>query len=208
MPLPLGLAEGDKFAVLGITNIGTEALRPQALPDSTAVALGIPVEIIDEFWHQSLGSIAIEALRRCNLLLLRRAPSAHPGVLDAEHEALAMRTVDVFWLLQLSGVPYYEGAVIRRHLWRRTQSTSGRPSRCEESGTSKHWRGSRTKGCCRHWICAGTLRPTPALPTFGACLQINDSLCGVASSTSMLSHDSSVGDLQPTVAGDHRAARG
>jgi hypothetical protein len=112
MPLPLDLAEGDKFAILAITNIGTEALGCQVLPDSTAVAPGLPVDIIDEFWQRSLGTIAIEALRRCNLLLLRRAPSETPGLLDAEHEAFAMRTVEVFWLLQLSGVPYCEGAVI------------------------------------------------------------------------------------------------
>ena len=112
MPLPLGLAEGDKFAILAIKNIGTEALGSQVLPDSTSVAPGLPVDIIDEFWQQSLGTIAIQDLRRCNLLLLRRAPSENPRLLDAEHEALAMRTLEVFWLLQLSGVPYYEGAVI------------------------------------------------------------------------------------------------
>jgi hypothetical protein len=110
--LPLDLAEGDKFAILAITNIGTEALGSQVLPDSTAVAPGLPVDIIDEFWQQSLGTIAIDTLRRCNLLLLRRAPSENPRLLDGQHEELAMRTVEVFWLLQLSGVPYYEGAVI------------------------------------------------------------------------------------------------
>src|SRR5881296_458436 len=78
MPLPLDLAEGDKFAILAITNVGTEALGCQVLPDSTAVAPGLPVDIIDEFWQRSLGTIAIEALRRCNLLLLRRAPSETP----------------------------------------------------------------------------------------------------------------------------------
>lgn len=112
MPLPLDLETGDKFAILAITNIGTETLASQVLPDSTTVAPGFPVEIIDEFWQKSLGTIAVEALQRSNLLLLRRAPSANPGLLDAEHEVLAVRLVEVFWLLQLSGVPYYEGAVI------------------------------------------------------------------------------------------------
>ena len=56
MPLPLDLAEDEKFAILAITSIGTEAIGPQVLPDSTSVAPGLPVEIIDEFWQKSLGN--------------------------------------------------------------------------------------------------------------------------------------------------------
>jgi len=112
MPLPLGLTNGEKFAVLAITNIGTDVLASEVLSDTTAIAPGFPVDLIDEFWQRSLGTIAVEELRRCNLLLIRRAPSQNPDLLDNEHEQLAKRAVEVFWLLQLSGVPYYEGAVI------------------------------------------------------------------------------------------------
>lgn len=110
MSLPFGLVDGDKFAILAVTNADSALVTADALPDGTAVAASIPPEMVDEFWQKSLGSIATEALRRCNLVLIRRQPSANPGLLDAEHEQLGMRVVEVFWLLQLSGMPYYEGA--------------------------------------------------------------------------------------------------
>lgn len=112
MPFPLELANGEKFAILAIANIGSEALTPEVLSDTTAIEPGFPVDLVDEFWQKSLGTIAVEELWRCNLLLLRRAPSQNPGLLDDEHEELAKRAVEVFWLLQLWGVPHYEGAVV------------------------------------------------------------------------------------------------
>jgi hypothetical protein len=112
MSLPFGLVEGDKFAILAVTNSGSTVVAADVLSDGTAVAPGIPAEMVDEFWQRSLGSIATEALRRCNLVLVRKQASTNPGLLDSEHEELGVRVVEVFWLLQLSGVPYYEGAAV------------------------------------------------------------------------------------------------
>ena len=112
MPIPFDLVDRDKFAILAVTNIGTSVAAPERLADGTAVAPGIPGEVIDEFWRRSLGSIAVDALGRCNLVFVRKMASATPEILDAEHEELGLRLVEVFWLLQLSGIPYYEDAVI------------------------------------------------------------------------------------------------
>ena len=108
MPLPFGLVDGDKFAILAVTNAGVTLAASEFLADGTTVADGIPAEMVDDFWQRSLGGIAVEAMRRCNLLFLRRMASATPELLDGEHEELGTRAVEVFWLLQLSGVPYYE----------------------------------------------------------------------------------------------------
>jgi hypothetical protein len=112
MALILGLAEGDKFAILAVTNASSSLAAGATLVDGTAVAKSIPAEMVDEFWQESLGSIAVEALRLCNLVFVRRAPSANPELLDSEYEELREQVVQVFWLLQLSGVPYYEGAAV------------------------------------------------------------------------------------------------
>ena len=112
MSFPLGLAEGDKFAILAVENAGTTVSAPGVLSDGTAVATGIPAEMIDEFWQTSLGTIAVQGLHRCNLLFCRKRASAKPAVLDSEHEELGKRLTELFWLLQLSGVPYYESASV------------------------------------------------------------------------------------------------
>lgn len=109
MELPLEFEDGQKFAFLALENCSSSVGQWVRLADNTEVGGGIPVAL-SEWWIAWLGQATAERLRESTLVVLRRAPSKSPELLNGEHHELGDYVRDLFWLLQLCGVPYYEGA--------------------------------------------------------------------------------------------------
>lgn len=57
-----------------------------------------------------IGEIRAESLKEANLIIVRRVVSQTPGVLDGEHRELYEHILDIFTLLQLSSIVYYDSA--------------------------------------------------------------------------------------------------
>lgn len=109
---PFDLKEGDRFAIVAVLNAQSDIASARTLSDGTVVLSELPGDLIDDFWKDSLGSIAVNVLHQCNLGLMRKTRSHRAEVLHSEQEELFRAIADVFWLLQLSGIVSYEGAVV------------------------------------------------------------------------------------------------
>src|SRR5438067_8751085 len=102
--------DGNKFAMLALTNCATDVDSEQTLPRGT-VALPGAQNLLDSQWREWLGTLESRQVEQTNLALLRHAPSSHPDLLDNENQELLQEVTDVYALLQLSGITYYEYAV-------------------------------------------------------------------------------------------------
>src|SRR5713101_1229241 len=103
------LQNNDKFSFVAIEHCAYALKQDVQLSDGTYVLTKIPDDISDN-WKRWIGETRSEALASCNLAILRRIQSAKPEVLDDEHEKLLREVTDTFWLLQLSGLLYYQSA--------------------------------------------------------------------------------------------------
>ena len=105
------LHEGDKFGLLAIENAysALPADCENQLSDGTWVLTRVPVEV-QAHWQGWIGSLRFEKLQTANIVLLRRESSSNPQVLDQRHERLGNHLAEIFYMLQLSGVPEYAGA--------------------------------------------------------------------------------------------------
>jgi hypothetical protein len=61
-------------------------------------------------WVRWIGEIRAERLTKADLIIVRRLTSNTPGVLDGEHNELFQQVLDIWSVLQLSGIVYYEDA--------------------------------------------------------------------------------------------------
>lgn len=109
--LPLGLKDGDKFALIAVENCATKLVSGLTLPEGTVVLTELP-SVLDDQLKTWLGDLVTQRLCRCNLALLRSKASSEPKVLDHEHQELGNHVTSIFWLLQLSGVLQFDGAFI------------------------------------------------------------------------------------------------
>ena len=110
---PLGLNEGDKFAILAIKNVRSEidSRTPVMLPDGSRVVTEFrSVLETQPHWKEWLGSLRIERLSRANVALIRSSFSLNPQILDEEHLRLDAYLTKAFYLLRLSIVLEHEGA--------------------------------------------------------------------------------------------------
>jgi hypothetical protein len=64
-------------------------------------------------WKEWLGTIKAEAVERAHLKLLAKAPSARPGVLDAENQQLQQRVASLYWGLFAAGKVRVSGGGIQ-----------------------------------------------------------------------------------------------
>lgn len=109
--MPLTLANNDKFALVAILNAYSSlpVNAEHELADGTWVLDRVPLGFEDP-WREWVGSIRFDALKRANVVLLRKLPSTNPEIVDSQHEELARPIEWMFYLLQLAGVLEYEGA--------------------------------------------------------------------------------------------------
>jgi hypothetical protein len=111
MLMPFTFDNNDKFAFVAIVN--AYSLLPKdlliQLADGTYVLDRIPLRVEDS-WQKWIGTIRFDSLKKANVVLIRRFPSANPEALDSEHESLGRPIARLFYLLQLSGVLEYENA--------------------------------------------------------------------------------------------------
>jgi hypothetical protein len=101
--------ENEKFSVLAVNSAFNYVKSEAELSDGTWVLPNLPADI-SELWTSWIGTLRLEKLKRANLILVRRVPSASPQNLDEEHQELFRHTMTIFWLVQLSGVVQYGGA--------------------------------------------------------------------------------------------------
>jgi hypothetical protein len=99
----VNLIAGQKFALVAITRCRTDVRQEVDLGAGT-IALSKIADVLDPTWRSWLGQSRTDDVERANLVLLRQANSANPGVLDEENDDLVQRVTDVWGLLQFSGI--------------------------------------------------------------------------------------------------------
>ncbi|HEX9242548.1 MAG TPA: hypothetical protein VF875_08935 [Anaeromyxobacter sp.] len=106
--MTLPIARGEKYALIAL-DAGTELRDALDLGDG-CVALPRGAFEFPPHWKEWLGTIKTEAVERASLKLIAKAPSARPGVLDAENQELQRRVSNLFWGLLAAGKVRVEGA--------------------------------------------------------------------------------------------------
>lgn len=110
---PLGLNEGDKFALLAIRSVrsGIDSKGATVLSDGTRVFTELqPVFDAQPIWREWLGSLRIKRLGEANVVLIQSEPSSNPEILDEHHVRLDNHLTKVFYILRLALVIEYFGA--------------------------------------------------------------------------------------------------
>ena len=102
------LLDREKFAILAIENVATNLEDWEGqLSDGTWVLTKIPIDVESD-WQRWLGSIHVEHLKQSNMVLVRKCGSTNPEILDVTHKKLSDFLSQLFSMLQLSGVSYYD----------------------------------------------------------------------------------------------------
>ena len=104
------LTHNSKFAYVALrgANVASEALaKDLELADGLWI-LGRPPVSADETWTKWLGTIKAGALNESNLVIVARAPSACPFVVDGENHTLERRCLNVLIGLGLYGL-WFDG---------------------------------------------------------------------------------------------------
>jgi hypothetical protein len=110
---PLGLNEGDKFALLAIESVrsGIGSRAATVLSDGTRVLTGLqPVLDSQPMWKDWLGSLRVERLREANIVLIHSKRSSNPEIFDEHHLLLDNHLTKVFYILRLALVIEHCGA--------------------------------------------------------------------------------------------------
>jgi hypothetical protein len=105
--VPFQLSANDKFSLIALHRCFHQIKEETELSDGTWVLPKMPVAM-DEWWVRRIGEIRAEKLTQANFVLLRTVPSQNPHIVDDEHETLQSDLADLFTMLQLSGVVYYD----------------------------------------------------------------------------------------------------
>lgn len=111
MPQTYGLANNEKFGLVAVSQCDSAIRQQEVLPGGTLVLPDLSA-VLDQQWRTWLGELRSDQIERANLVIVRHAPSTRPQILDAEHEKLSQEATDVFGLLQFSGTPSYQDAVV------------------------------------------------------------------------------------------------
>lgn len=104
--MPFELGNNEKFSLIALDHCYHEIRDETELPDGTWVLPKMPMPM-DEWWTRRIGEIRGERLTRANLVLIRRAESANPRILDEEHDTLRSHLTDIFTTLQFSKIVFY-----------------------------------------------------------------------------------------------------
>lgn len=110
----LQFAAQGKFALVAVENVYTDFPDDRdkhQLSDGTWICARVPVTI-DTHWKEWIGTIRLERLENCNLIMFISEGSANPQSPDEHHKKLGKRLSQTFFLLQLSGVLEYRGAYL------------------------------------------------------------------------------------------------
>lgn len=103
----------SKFSCIALRSaaVGNLGEMPTPLGNGLLSVSRIPFELQD-FWKEWIGSLQSKELLGANLWLFAIAPSANPGVLDAESEALRSAAERVFYGLVLLGLRFEHGYIL------------------------------------------------------------------------------------------------
>ena len=127
--MSFGLHPNGKFGLVAIESVyATLPASEFQLQDGTWVLPKIPVSNLG-IWNEWLGSLAIEELRKANVVILQQEPSDNPEILDGVHKRFYDALSRLFYFLQLSGVIEYSGG----SGWDGTQRDK------VETGLSQRW---------------------------------------------------------------------
>ena len=107
--MPFAFSDNEKFSFIAVDNCFTDLDSEVQLPDGTWILTKLPIKV-DDWWVREIGRSRTERLTRANLIILRRLDSQNPEILDGEHLELFERVLDIFWVLQLSGIAEYDDA--------------------------------------------------------------------------------------------------
>jgi len=99
-PLSDWVAEGEKFALIGL-NVHVDQGFERFSPCPGLMALGNAAFALPDYWREWLGTLRIEDIEECSLLLLASMPSAAPDIHDAESAILKDRVAHWFGGLML-----------------------------------------------------------------------------------------------------------
>lgn len=84
------LREGEKFALVGLQVETDGGLADGPISESLEAYTSIKLDMPGH-WREWLGTLSIEEIERCTLLLVSRQRSGSPGVVDGESQVLARR---------------------------------------------------------------------------------------------------------------------
>lgn len=101
--MTFSFGENEKFSLLAVNHCYSYVKEETQLSDGTWVLPKMPTGVGDT-WASWIGTIRLERLTGANFILVRRAPSTNPQILDGEHDDLFQEVMTLFWLLQLSGI--------------------------------------------------------------------------------------------------------
>ncbi len=106
MDFPVAL--GEKYALIAL-DAGAELQEPLVLGGGY---LAVPRGAFDlpSHWKEWLGTIRTKAIERAHLVLMAKAASDRPSVLDAENQHLQQRVSNLYWGLLASGRVRVSGA--------------------------------------------------------------------------------------------------
>lgn len=103
----------SKFSCVALrsASVGDLGGVPVSLGNGLWSVSRIPFELQD-LWKEWIGTLQSKELLGANLCLFAIAPSANPGVLDSENEALRSTAERVFFGLVLHGLRYERGYIL------------------------------------------------------------------------------------------------
>lgn len=105
------LSPGEKFALIAIDNVSREEL-PEEIELGEEVAIYRKPPIMGgALWREWIGSLNYAHLEDSNLVIIAKASSRTPEVLDAENQALQQKVLAVFYSILLHGIPHMDGSL-------------------------------------------------------------------------------------------------
>jgi len=107
--MAFSFTDNEKFSLIAIDDCFSDIETAVKLSDGTWVLPKMPADV-GEQWARWIGELRMERLTGADLILVRRITSDKPEILDGEHGELFQQVLDIFTLLQLSGVVYYADA--------------------------------------------------------------------------------------------------
>ncbi|TRV35840.1 MAG: hypothetical protein EWV70_09530 [Microcystis flos-aquae Mf_QC_C_20070823_S20] len=84
------LREGEKFSLIGLQVDADTGISDSAIVEGLEVYTSLKLDMPGH-WRGWLGTLRIEEIEACNLILLSRHKSKTPGVLDGENQALSRK---------------------------------------------------------------------------------------------------------------------
>lgn len=82
------IAEGEKFSLIGLQVATDSSVADGPIAEGLEAYTSLKLEF-DGHWREWLGSIRLEDIEACTLILVSRGKSRAPGILDGENQALS-----------------------------------------------------------------------------------------------------------------------